>query len=164
MTVLARWDPFGSLSMIDREMWRLMSRMFSDPVTARGTRTAWSPAIDVYREGGDVVVQAELPGIDPEKQLELTVEGNLLRIEGQRSEERESQRDDVILHERLSGSFERVVTLPEGTDVDALQASYVDGVLTVRVPHPAGEAAGPRQIPVETRREAKQLKKSEKAA
>jgi HSP20 family protein len=164
MFPLARWDPYDSLSVFDREMSRMMKRFFTDPLASWESPEAWRPALDASREGDDFVLRAELPGIDPDEDLELVVEGNILRIKGQRSEEREINEKDRFLRERLSGSFERTVSLPDGVDVNALHATYDAGVLTVRVPYPAETTTESRRIPIGAGDKPKRVKKPKKVA
>lgn len=86
--------------------------------------------VEDYREGDRYVVRAELPGIDPEKDVEITVAGGMLTIRGQR---REEQRDKHRSEFRY-GSFERRITLPPGIREEDVQAQYKDGILEVSFP------------------------------
>ena len=86
--------------------------------------------IEEFVEGDQRVVRADVPGIDPARDVQLTVEGGVLRLRG----ERRSQERDLHRTEIRYGSFERVVSLPPGTTAQDVSADYVDGVLTVRMP------------------------------
>ena len=86
--------------------------------------------IEDYVEGDTYVVRAEMPGIDPDKDVTVTVDEDRLTISGERREE-EKDKNRRELH---YGSFTRTVTLPPGARADAITASYTDGVLEVRVP------------------------------
>lgn len=142
--LLTRWDPFE----IDREFHDLMIRFFTAPAEGPATWT-WRPAMEVFREGGDLIVRAELPGIDPEKDVEVFIEGDMLHVKGTRSFDREVRDEHRYVAERAYGEFRRQVALPEGVDPDALTAVYESGVLTVTVPMPeALKAAEPKKIPV----------------
>jgi HSP20 family molecular chaperone IbpA len=100
--------------------------------------------IEDFVEEGVYVLRAEMPGIDPDKDVELSVEGDVLTIKGERREEEQ----DKFRHEFHYGSFTRSLTLPRGTKVDDISASYNDGVLELRVPM-EGEQAQARTIPVQ---------------
>lgn len=86
--------------------------------------------IEDFVEDGSYVLRAEMPGIDPDKDVDITIQSDLLTIRGERREEKKD-RDHQEFH---YGSFARTVPLPAGCDADAVSASYRDGVLEVRVP------------------------------
>jgi HSP20 family protein len=93
------------------------------------------------REGDDIVVRFEAPGVDPEHDIELTVVDGVLHLRAER-QERSEQRDDAGYRTEFRyGSFVRDVALPPGTSEDDIHASYKDGILEVRVP--AGKAKKP---------------------
>ena len=100
-------------------------------------------------DDGTLVVRAELPGIDPDKDVELSVANGVLQIRAQREERSEKQDKDVYRSEFRYGSFARTVSLPEGVHEDDITASYKDGILEVRVPMPAEEAKPPvTKVPI----------------
>ncbi len=99
--------------------------------------------VEDYLEEGNYVVRAELPGMDPEKDVEVTVDDDVLTISGERREEmREKHRREFHY-----GSFRRTLSLPRGVRPDQITASYTNGVLEVRVPL-GGEAAPSVRIPI----------------
>ena len=102
-------------------------------------------AMEDFEEGGRYVVRAELPGIDPEKDVEVTVEKGMLSIRAERRDERkEKQRTEFHY-----GSFERRMTLPRTATAEDVEATYDNGILTVSVPLQPAEPAKPaRRIPV----------------
>jgi HSP20 family protein len=86
--------------------------------------------VEEYLDQDRRVIRADLPGVDPEKDITLTIEGDLLRLRGQRrAEEHDEHRTEIRY-----GAFERVMRVPYGTKPDDLTAEYVDGVLTVSMP------------------------------
>lgn len=93
---------------------------------------------------GNYVLHAEMPGVDPDKDVEITVRDNILTIKAERSEKKESNGRSEFSY----GSFTRAVTLPAGADEDAIKASYDKGILTVSVPLKESETPEKR-IPVE---------------
>jgi HSP20 family molecular chaperone IbpA len=114
------------------------------PFSISGVGLAPYVRVEDYLEGGDYVLRAELPGIDPEKDVEVSVENDMLTITGERREEtKEKSRREFHY-----GSFRRTVSLPKGADPEKITASYTDGVLEVRVPTTAEETPSMR-IPVQ---------------
>jgi len=100
--------------------------------------------VEDYVQDNVYILRAEMPGIDPNKDLEVKVEGDLLTIHGERREE-EKHRNR---HEFHYGSFERSITLPQGAKPEEISAEYHDGVLELNVPFD-GEAPKGRKIPVQ---------------
>ena len=91
-------------------------------------------------EDGTFVVRAEIPGVDPDQDVEVSVEAGRLSIRAERSSRTESE-EGSFRSEFRYGSFQRVVALPDGVAVDDIDASYVDGILEIRVPLPEGGGA-----------------------
>jgi HSP20 family protein len=105
--------------------------------------------VDEFREGDTQVIRAELPGIDPEKDVELTVGDGMLRIHAERRFEEDRQDKGYTRHELRYGSMTRTLPLPEGAGEADISATYKDGILEVRVPIPQPpEAAEPTRIPI----------------
>jgi HSP20 family protein len=92
-----------------------------------------APRVDVYREDGNLVVKAEVPGVTAE-QLEVTVKDNILTISGATTAEEEVQEEHYIRRERRQGSFYRSLALPPEAEGDRSEASFEDGVLSVTIP------------------------------
>jgi HSP20 family protein len=104
--------------------------------------------IEEFRDGDEVVVRFEMPGLDPDEDVEVTVDHGLLRIKAER---REEERDDESYRSEFRyGSYTRTIDLPAGAGEDDVKATYEDGILEVRVPVSA-EQAEAKKIPV-TRR------------
>lgn len=95
------------------------------------------PAVDLYERGDEVVVEAELPGIDPED-IDVEVSDHHLVIRGQTRRATEEENRGIYRRERRFGAFVRSVALPEDVDVDRAAASYHQGVLEVRLPKKEG--------------------------
>lgn len=114
------------------------------PLSFTGVGLAPYIRVEDYLEEGSYVLRAELPGVDPEKDVEVSVENDMLTISGERREEtREKHRREFHY-----GSFRRSISLPRGATADQITASYTDGVLEVRVPI-EGEEAKSVKIPVQ---------------
>ena len=105
--------------------------------------------VDEYLDDDTRVVRAELPGIDPAEDVELTVTDGMLRIKAERRTESESEDKGYLRHELHHGTYQRTLPLPEGVDEDAIAASYKNGILEIRIPNPpAAPGRGPRKIAV----------------
>jgi len=148
-----RWDPFTTLSRFDRDFDDLVRRTWAAP-RARVVRSArprvagFVPPVELVRDGSDVVVRAELPGVDIEKDVTVEVERGRLVLRGERRNEREDNTAGVLVREVRYGSFRREFALPEGVTADAIEASYDAGVLEVRVHGVVQEVEGAQRIPV----------------
>lgn len=103
--------------------------------------------VEEYVEGDRLVIRAELPGIDPDKDVEVSVADQVLQIRAERRQEEEGKRRDFRRREIGYGVFSRRIPLPEGARAEDVGASYKDGILTVRVPVDR-ERAGVRKIPI----------------
>lgn len=112
--------------------------------------TAWTPAIDVLQRDGDLVVRAELPGVEPDE-VDITVQNNILTISGRISEEHQEEREGYLIRERRAGFFRRSLQLPQGVDESNITARFDNGVLEVVI-EGAAQAAEPRHVQVEGQR------------
>src|ERR671933_26830 len=110
---ITRYDPFRDLRSLQDEVNRLfstnLSRNFGDEGIARG---AWAPAVDIYENKDQIVLEAELPGMRRED-FELTIENNVLTLRGERHFEKKEDADNYHRVERSYGSFTRSFTLPQ---------------------------------------------------
>ncbi len=144
---LVRWSPWQGLFDIQRDMDELTRRVFGS-LTPRGSNgRTWVPAMDVFPRDGDLVVRAELPGIDPEKDVDISFQDGVLTIRGERRDESRHEGEGTYRIESSYGSFERSVLLPEGVKEEDIGATYENGVLEVVVPK-AAELTAPKRIPV----------------
>jgi HSP20 family protein len=148
---LMRMSPWHDLFDAHREMDTLVHRFFDRPVSLPSfwetPWTSWVPAVDVFTRGDDLVVRAELPGIDPEKDLDISLQDNVLLIRGERRMEERTEGDGTYRVESRYGSFERSVLLPEGVKEGDISATYENGILEVVVPK-AARLGGDKKIPV----------------
>jgi HSP20 family protein len=116
-----------------------MRRRFDQMFEHDGETRAWMPAIDVEHSGDALTITAELPGMKPEE-IDIEVASGVLTISGRHEESEETKDKTFVRRERRYGAFTRSVALPEGVSPDDVEATCTDGVLTVRVPLPKGEA------------------------
>lgn len=105
----------------------------------------WAPPVDIREEAGRFVIQADLPGIDPE-QIEVQMDKGILSIKGERSSEASIQGENYSRSERRFGSFHRRFALPDSADADNISAHGRNGVLEIVIPKKAESA--PRRIQV----------------
>jgi HSP20 family protein len=104
--------------------------------------------LEEFVEDGTYVIRAELPGVDPDKDIDITVENGMVHLQAEREECTEEQRPGGYRSEFRYGEFQRSVRLPEGaTDAD-VKASYKDGILEVRIPVPKSETPTSIKVPV----------------
>jgi HSP20 family protein len=122
---------------------------FPEPVRRflEGDLESWL-RVEEYREGDQLVVKAEVPGIDPEKDVDITVDRDQLQIVVRREEKSEHKGKEGYRSEFRYGTFARTVALPAGVQQDDVRASYHDGVLEVRIPAPEESASSARKVPV----------------
>ena len=96
----------------------------------------WAPAVDVFERNGDLIVNAEIPGVEA-KDFDITVEDNMLKLRGERKHETEQEDEGYYRHERFHGTFERLVPLPTEVETEKINATYKNGVLEVVLPKAA---------------------------
>jgi len=139
---LVRWDPARELASMEVDR---LHRMFNEFYGGPFSRT-WVPAVDVFEtDTHEFVIKAELPEVKRED-INITFDNGVLTLSGERKAEFETSRDNYHRVERHHGSFSRSFTLPTSVDPARIEASYKDGVLTVRVPK--REEAKPKQIEI----------------
>ncbi len=147
MNLIPWRDPDRLLTSLRAEMDRMFDRITTDPwpLAMEGTRSPWIPSIDLSETDKDILLKADVPGVDP-KNLQVTVKGNLLTITGEKREATEEKKENCLRVERHFGSFRREVMLPAEVDLEKVSAEYENGVLTVHLKKHAGAAS--RQVPI----------------
>lgn len=148
---VTRFDPFTVLSRMDREFDELVRRGFAGASERRGTMAGFVPAVEVVRDGGDVVIRVELPGVDVERDVTIEVEGGKLAISGERRDERQEQELGVLVRELRYGQFRREFALPPGVSPEQVEASYDAGLLDVRVRGVVQPEPSTVRVPIMTR-------------
>jgi HSP20 family protein len=141
-----RWEPFRNLVDIQGDVGRLFDMFAGRPVAgATAGGRPWVPPVDMYETKDDLVLRVELPGVS-EKDVTVSITGDLLTIKGERRWD-EQNKDQKFLHvERVYGQFERLVQLPMTVQADKVKASYRDGVLEIQLPK--AEELKPREIKI----------------
>lgn len=131
---IIRWDPFRDLITLREKM----NRLFEDTFAARGEEkdlmaSTWTPSVDIYETENDVILTAEIPGIE-DKGIEIKIEDSTLSIKGERKLEKETKEENYHRIERAYGTFYRSFTIPHNVDQDKIQAEHENGVLKITMP------------------------------
>lgn len=142
MSNLVLFDPIRDLE----RMTRWMDRLFDMP--GFGRTMDLSLPIDVYEEGGKVIVRAAVPGVKPEE-LEVSIENDVLTIRGEIKRQHESQDAKVYRREIATGQFARSVRLPDDVDCDAISARFENGMVTITIPRKQAEQTNARRVPIQ---------------
>jgi HSP20 family protein len=146
---MVHWEPFQNLMTLQDRMNRVFDEAYRSRRDASEDDWAlggnWAPAVDIYEQGDNIILKAELPGIDP-KDVDIRVENNVLSLRGERKFDSGVKRESCHRVERAYGAFSRSFTLPSIVDTAGIKAQYRDGILQVTLPHK--EEARPKQISV----------------
>jgi len=136
---LVRWEPFASFGRVPS----LFENFFDEALTR--PQAEWHPAVDVLESANEYIIRAELPGMRKED-INVEVNEGKLVLTGERKSEKPAEGVNYRHVERVAAKFWRSFSLPESVKRDAIEATYKDGVLEIRVPK--AEEAKPRQIPI----------------
>ena len=136
---LIKWEPFDEFDRLFRD--------FSSLPALRSQQQGFDLAVDVYEDGGNLVAEMNLPGVDADN-IDVEVEDNYLRIAGRREEVQEKKEKSHYAREIRRGSFERMVALPYAVEREKVEAEYADGVLKVTMPKKAGDSGGKVKVQV----------------
>lgn len=134
-----RWSPargpFRELGRMERDMEDLFSRFLREWPVPRwgGEARGWAPAVDMIDRKDEVILRADLPGLE-QKDIEVRVDQGVLSIRGERKEEKEVKEQDYYYSERWAGSFARSLALPPGVEAEKIRAMFKNGVLEVHLP------------------------------
>jgi HSP20 family protein len=147
-----RRDGSNAIDLLRSELTRLLEDYLQPaepahqppPATGVGYPSDWSPPLDVYESAEELIILAEIPGVDPNS-IDLAVTGNVLSLRGVK-ELTVPPNAQLQLQERSLGSFHRQIALPNDVDSDRTDAQARHGVLTIRLPRKI--AAQPRTIPI----------------
>jgi HSP20 family protein len=151
MANITRWDPLSEFSSLQERFNQLLGQpggLFRNLGTSMDQPLAFgnfAPPVDIYEDDHQVTIQAELPGVE-EKDLNITVENNVLTITGERKLENEENKENFHRIERSYGRFTRSFTLPSTLDTENINAEFNNGVLKIVLNK--SEAAKPKQIKV----------------
>ena len=135
---LVRWDPM-------RELLNMHARLAAVPEHGDDSYGSWAPPVDIFEKGDDLVIRAEIPGVNKDD-IDINVEYNTLSIRGERKREEEYDKDRAYKTERVFGSFVRTFRLPRTVDSSRISADYTNGVLELHLPK--ADEAKPRRIEI----------------
>ena len=144
---IVKYDPFRDLRTLQDEMNRLFSGTFSRGNQDEVLRGAWSPSVDIFENKNEIVLEAELPGMNAED-VNVSIENNVLTLHGERKFEKKDEGDNFHRVERSYGSFTRSFTLPPTVSSENANAVFENGVL--RLTLAKREEAKPRRIEINT--------------
>ncbi len=128
--------PERGFANLRREMDRMLERMWEPDVFDMERIGEWLPQMDVSETPDAVKVRAEIPGIDP-KDIQVTLEGQLLTVKGAKNQEQEEKGERFYRSERNYGSFVRTIRLPAPIEGLKVEATFKNGILTIRMPKAA---------------------------
>jgi len=144
-----QYDPWNALQQFRDEVNRMLEEsrtgVPSERDPSRVVTSAWSPAVDIREDPDGYVLLADLPGVDA-KDIDVTMEGGVLTIRGERRPEDAQQQEAYRRVERVYGTFYRRFSLPDIADAEQISAKCTNGVLEVRIPKK--EKAQARKITV----------------
>ena len=135
---LVRWDPF-------RELMNLHRRLGQTTSDADDFYGAWAPAVDIFERGDDLVIRAEIPGVEKDD-VDISVQNNSLTLRGERKREQEVNVESAYRLERSYGNFVRSFSLPRTVDSSRISAKYSNGVLDIVLPK--AEEAKPKKVEI----------------
>lgn len=147
MADITRWDPWGDMLTLRQAMDRLFEDAWVRPLggfMSNGGASSNLP-LDLYETADEFVVTATMPGVRPED-IDITIQGEVLRIKGETKGEDEVKEANYYRRERRYGSFHREVRLPADVQSDGVEAGFENGVLKLRLPK--AEEAKERKIQV----------------
>lgn len=141
--MINRWDPFRDLSVLQDRI----NRIFNEASRSEGESVAskaWTPIVDIFETEGDLIVRAEIPGVNRDD-IDIEVTSESLTIRGERKFDDELK-EKAIRIERPYGSFQRSFTIGVPVQPDKVKAAYNDGVLQITVPK--AEEVKPKKIKI----------------
>ncbi|MEZ5078093.1 MAG: Hsp20/alpha crystallin family protein [Solirubrobacterales bacterium] len=148
---LVRWDPGREIDTLQGDVNRLFDSFFGRREGGQGGQPRrWVPAMDLVETEDDLVLRADLPGVDRDE-ISVEVKDGVLTVSGERRAQHEDKSEGYHRVERSYGRFARSLELPKGIDPEGVDASYEDGVLEVRVPKPTERQ--PTKVEVKAERE-----------
>ena len=138
---------FRDITDLQGDMNRVFDSFFGRPSEGGGSERVWAPAVDMYETADEFVVAAELPGLN-QKDIHLSITGDMLTIRGERQWNPVAEGRGYQQVERWFGQFQRTLPLPIPVQTEKVKAAYRDGVLTVTLPKT--EEVKPKEIKIES--------------
>ncbi len=149
MTGITRWKPFETMrwSPFDDLFGAWPRDLFGRMEPNGGLSVEWNPRCDVTEADAEIIVHAELPGVDA-KDVEVSIQEGALYVRGEKRSEKKEENGNRKYSERFFGSFERCIALPPGVDESKIEAKLKDGVLEIRIPKAKVEPPKEKKITI----------------
>ena len=128
-------QPYRKPGSIRNEIDNLLHEFFGGPIHTGPLAEEWLPPADITETEDKVIVKAELPGME-EKDIDISISGNVLTIRGEKKKLTEVKDSDHYLGDRYYGSFNRTLQLPDDIVQEKAQATFKKAVLQIRIPKP----------------------------
>jgi HSP20 family protein len=144
---IVRYEPWTVVNRLHQSLDQFFNETLSSPEASSSPSVAWVPRVDVHEEKDRFVVLADVPGVDP-KDIDITAENGVLTVRGERRAEKRETDNGYERVERVSGTFLRRFTLPEGANTESIKARQNNGVLEVTIPKTP--AVQPRRISIDS--------------
>ena len=144
---LVRWNPRRELFGLHNSINHMFNDFFSPTFSCDEAISiwGWNPVVDIYENEENIVIKAELPGVD-KNDIVVDVKGRVLTLKGERSTDNEVKEDNYYRQERSYGKFERAFALPVEIDPEKIKADYKDGILKIDIPK--AEENKPKQVTI----------------
>jgi HSP20 family protein len=149
---IVRYEPWHVVNRLHQTLDQAFNNHFSgdalsSPEASSSPSVSWVPRVDIHEEKDRFVVLADVPGVDP-KDIDITAENGVLTVRGERRAEKRETENGYERVERVSGTFLRRFTLPEGANTESIKAKQTNGVLEVTIPKTP--AVQPRRISIDS--------------
>ncbi len=141
------WNSGNEVATLHREIDNMFNHLFRGDVVEDSTTTSWLPPVDIVEQENEYLVHVELPGVE-KNDVKINVANSVLTIKGEKKTVHETKEKNHRI-ERSYGMFQRSFTLPTSVKADKIEASYLNGVLTIIVPK--AEEAKPKEIEVKVK-------------
>ena len=144
---LIRWDPFTNIATLQDRINRLFDDAFPRTIDTDEelSQWAWRPLVDIYETESNIIIQADLPGVNKDD-VSVEVKENMLTIKGERMTDTEAEAGSYLQRERKCGAFQRSFAMRAMVAPNQIMASFKNGVLTVKIPKP--EEQQPKHVTV----------------
>lgn len=143
---IVRYEPWSIVNRLHQSLDQLFGETLGTPEASSSPSTKWVPRVDIHEEKDRFIVLADVPGVDP-KDIDITAENGVLTVRGERRSEKRETENGFERVERVTGSFVRRFTLPEGANTESIKAKQANGVLEVTIPKQP--QAQPRRISID---------------
>src|SRR5713101_6065640 len=132
MNTITRWDQSRGLTSLQDQVKRLFEDNFNRERSGHADLATWAPPVDIYETENELVLKADLPGLQDED-IDVRVENNMLTIRGERKFEKDINENNCLRVERAYGSFTRTFSLPNTLNSESVRAEYRNGVLSLHL-------------------------------